>query len=135
MATTQLLFLGPVHFVRDDQDIELNIGKVQALLAYLAATGAPQTREHLLELLWAESHPEAARKNLRNSLWRMRQKMGDDVLISEDNWVMLSSPIWTDITSFEAGMQMVLDPANHPSVPLEPIQLESMLDLCRGPLL
>ena len=135
MSITQLLFLGPVQFVRDGQDVELNIGKIQALLAYLVTTGAPQTREHLIDLLWAESDPEAARKNLRNSLWRMRQKLGDDVLISEDNWLMLSSTVWADVPTFEAGMQMALDPANHSSVPFEPEKLESLLGLCRGPLL
>ena len=85
MPTTQLSFLGPVRFVRGGQDVELKIGKAQALLAYLAVTGEAQAREHLLDLLWAESHPDAARKNLRNNLWRIRRQLGDDILVAEDD--------------------------------------------------
>ncbi len=130
MLTTRLYFLGPVQLYRDDQLVDLNIAKVQALLAYLAITGVPQTREHLLSLLWAESHPDAARKNLRNRLWRMRQVLGDDVVVAEGDALTLSSSDWTDVSAFETGLSAHLaagSPADD--------QLQAALNLWRGPLL
>ena len=117
-------------FSRDSQVVELNIGKVQALLAYLAISGTPQTREHLIDLLWPESHPDAARKNLRNSLWRLRQKLGEEVVITEDELVLLSSSVWTDVSVFESGMKAQLTAAQQADEPME-----SVLALWRGPLL
>ena len=130
MNTPKLLFLGPVRFSRDSQAVELNIGKVQALLAYLAISGAPQTREHLIDLLWPQSHPEAARKNLRNTLWRLRRKLGEKVVITQDELVLLSSGIWTDVSVFESGMQAQMRAAQ----PADE-SMAALLALWRGPLL
>lgn len=130
MTTTKLLFLGPVYFSRDSQSIELNIGKAQALLAYLATSATPQTREHLIDFLWPQSHPEAARKNLRNTLWRLRQKLGEEVVITQDDLVLLSSRVWTDVSVFESGMQAVLATPQDADAPLA-----SLLALWRGPML
>ncbi len=124
-----------MRFIRGGQDVELKIGKAQALLAYLAVTGEAQAREHLLDLLWAESHPDAARKNLRNILWRMRRQLGDDILVAEDDWVLLSSGVLTDVARFESQIHDALNIANHPGIRPEDSQLESTLDLWRGPLL
>ena len=131
MSTTQLFLLGPVRISRGDQPIDLTIGKGQALLAYLAISGAPQTREHLLDLLWPQSHPDAARKNLRNSLWRLRQTLGNEAVLTEDELVLLSSSVWTDVSTFESGMNAQLAATEHQAGE----SMESILALWRGPLL
>ena len=52
--------------------------KVRALLAYLAChRDRDLTREHLADLLWPESDPEAARRNLRQALYNLRQGLGE----------------------------------------------------------
>lgn len=130
MFTIRLCFLGSVQLRRNDQTVALNIAKMQALLAYLAVTGAPQTREHLHDLLWTGSHPDAARKNLRNNLWRLRQKLGDQVLVADGELITLSSCVWTDVSAFESGLQAQLandSCTDHP--------LQTVIDLWRGPLL
>lgn len=130
MFTTRLCFLGSVQFRSDDQIVNLKIAKMQALLAYLAVTRVHHTREHLLNLLWAESHPDAARKNMRNNLWRLRQMLGDQVLVADGERIALSSTVWTDVSAFESGLQTLL--ANGPPVD---DQLQVIIDLWRGPLL
>jgi DNA-binding SARP family transcriptional activator len=52
-------------------------------------------------LLWAESSPEAARKNLRNTLWTIRKSLGDDVLHSSDDHLALQPDVWVDVREFE----------------------------------
>lgn len=52
--------------------------KVRALLAYLAVeSGQPHRRESLLGLLWPDSSEEAARRNLRQTLYNLRRAIGD----------------------------------------------------------
>jgi DNA-binding SARP family transcriptional activator len=51
--------------------------KVRALLAYLAChPDRDLTREHLADLLWPDSPPDAARRNLRQALYNLRQGLG-----------------------------------------------------------
>ncbi|MFN8492247.1 MAG: BTAD domain-containing putative transcriptional regulator [Caldilineaceae bacterium] len=130
MSTLRLAVLGPPQILRDDQAIELNIAKVQALLTYLAVTDVPQTRDHLLALLWAESAPEAARKNLRNRLWQLRQTLGEEVILSTGDKLALAPTIWTDVTRFVTDVQAQLQTQT-----LAVNQLEQALQLWRGPLL
>lgn len=130
MSTIRLCLLGPFSITRDQQPIELNIAKMQALLAYLAVTRVPQSRDHLLALLWAESHPQAARKNLRNRLWQLRQSLGEDVVVTVGDRLALAATVWTDVATFEAGTA-----AQGQRDPLVIDELDALLSLWRGPLL
>lgn len=130
MSTIRLTILGPFAITRDQQPIPLNIAKVQALLAYLAVTRTPQSREHLLSFLWAESHPEAARKNLRNRLWQLRQTVGEAVLTTNGGWIALAPTVWTDVAAFETGLAAVAQ-ANA----LDADHVAVLLPLWRGGLL
>ena len=80
MPGPRLLLLGPPLFERDGHSVELTSHKAIALLGYLAVAGMPVPRERLQALLWPESLPEAAQKNLRNHLWIVRQTLGDHVV-------------------------------------------------------
>lgn len=52
--------------------------KVRALLAYLALhPDSDVTRDHLAELLWPDSDPNAGRRNLRQALYNLRQALGE----------------------------------------------------------
>ena len=130
MSTTRLSLLGPPQFYHNGQPVALNIAKMQALLAYLAVTRQRQTRDHLLALLWAESGAEAARKNMRNRLWQTRQLLGEEVIISQSNSLLLASDVWTDVAQFEISLPAQL----HLDVP-DPAILNELLQLWRGPLL
>ncbi len=68
MNAIHLGFLGVLSMRRDDRPIELRRAKSAALLLYLAVARVAQPRERVLDLLWPESLPQAARKNMRNTL-------------------------------------------------------------------
>ncbi len=79
MAHLKLQLLGRFQLSYRQQPIErFRSDKVRALLAYLAAEPVKQhTRVELATLLWGELGDKAARANLRKSLFRLRQTLGD----------------------------------------------------------
>src|SRR5919206_4944857 len=83
MTTLRLNFLGPPRFERDGAPVRIMQAKGIALLLYLAVTRNAQPRERLVDLLWPESLPQAARKNMRNTLWALGEALGADVLEQE----------------------------------------------------
>ncbi|MDQ4076213.1 MAG: hypothetical protein M3220_08200, partial [Chloroflexota bacterium] len=101
MAALRFSFLGIPRLERDGRDVELTVAKAIALLAYLAVTNRPQHRDRVIDLLWPESAPDAARKNLRNTLWAMRKALGDEVLHAENEWLSLQDSLWVDVRQLE----------------------------------
>ena len=76
----RLVLLGPPRVERDGKQIELDTRKALALLAYLAATGQPQSRDRLAALLWPDADTERARGALRRTLSTMRSAVGSEAL-------------------------------------------------------
>ncbi len=64
------------------------------------------------------------------ALWRLRQALGDEVVMSDDELVLLSSDVWTDTSAFESGMKAELATEHEAGE-----SMESILALWRGPLL
>jgi DNA-binding SARP family transcriptional activator len=124
MATIKLFFLGLPRFERDGRAVDLTSAKAVTLLAYLALTRTPQPRERLLGLLWAESAEEAARKNLRNTLWAIRKALGEAVIDADGTRLRIAAEVWIDVLIFERVAAQALDETLDPN-----------LDLYRGPLL
>lgn len=59
----------------------LSRGKPVAMLAYLACIpGHKASREHLSALLWGDVDSDAARQNLRQTIWYLKKKLGDGLL-------------------------------------------------------
>ena len=73
----RLHILGRVNLERDGHSIEITSGKAIALIVYLAISRTAQSRERVLALFWPESTQDAARKNLRNTLWAIRKALGE----------------------------------------------------------
>jgi predicted ATPase/DNA-binding SARP family transcriptional activator len=69
-VSTYLRLLGPPTIEWDDRSDELPLGKVVALLVYLAYQDAWVSRDELLALLWPDSDEARARSNLRKLLSR-----------------------------------------------------------------
>ncbi len=125
----RLHLLGQPLLTRDDQPIELNTAKAIALLAMLALARTTQTRERVIGLLWGESTSDAARKNLRNTLWTIRKSLGDDVIEADGDRLALSADIWVDAR--ELQRRETRDWRRES----ESRNLQSLVSLYRGPLL
>jgi DNA-binding SARP family transcriptional activator len=79
--------------------------KPVALLAYLAlAPRRRATRDQLLALLWSDADPERARSTLRQTLWALRQRLGDGALVTDGDDVVLAQPLATDCDRFLAAV-------------------------------
>lgn len=72
------------QLTRDGEPIALKNKKAQALLIYLALTGAPQRREHLATLLWGDRFDDHARASLRQALFALRKAVGEGVVVGDD---------------------------------------------------
>ncbi len=73
------------------------VGKPSALLVYLsAAPGRESTRGHVASLLWADLEPDAAKHALRQTLWYLKKKTGQDLIIAEGDNLRLSDAVTVD---------------------------------------
>jgi predicted ATPase/DNA-binding SARP family transcriptional activator len=103
----RLSVLGSIGVILDDQPLpKLPTLRAQGLLIYLAveaALGSPeQRREALMELFWPGMPPQSSRKNLRTTLYYLRQVMGETFLLSDRHTVQINPdfPIWLDVAEF-----------------------------------
>jgi DNA-binding SARP family transcriptional activator len=110
VTTTYFLrVLGTASLGADDPSAAaplLGPGKPLALITYLALS--PQrtaTREHLLDLLWADAEPERARRNLRQALYQMRRIVGDDFITASNDHLSLAASVRVDRDEFVAAAE------------------------------
>jgi DNA-binding SARP family transcriptional activator/predicted ATPase len=72
MTTLALTLLGRPQISVDGQPVELKSQKAQALFFYLAMTRQNHSRQSLAGLLWSDMEENAARRNLRVELLKLR---------------------------------------------------------------
>lgn len=144
MKPLALYVLGPFHLTRQGMPITaFRSDKVRALLVYLALEhDRPHRRDELASLLWPEMSDEAARRNLRLSLHRLRQTLGDDEAsalfnLTRDTVQCRLKTIWVDALAFE---EMLTSVRRHPHEAVEKCDvcakhLTRAVDLYRGDFL
>lgn len=100
-ARLTLESLGAARLVVSHADgtttVALDAGKPLALITYL--TAAPQhraSREHCLDLLWADLEPDAAKHALRQTLWYLKRKVADGIITTSGDALILAAPIEPD---------------------------------------
>lgn len=106
MDALRLLFLGPPQIEHNGVSVEVDTRKAIALLAYLATTGEPQTRERLAGLLYPDYDDAHARGALRRTLSTLRHAVGDEWLVTDREWIGLRSgpELWLDVAQFQAHL-------------------------------
>jgi DNA-binding SARP family transcriptional activator len=102
----KIWMLGPPRFQVANRDVEFGTRKAVALLAYLAVTGQPQSRETLTVMLWPEYDQASASQALRQTLYTARRHLGKDLLPGIGKKIMLddSSEVWIDVKEFRAAV-------------------------------
>jgi DNA-binding SARP family transcriptional activator len=87
----RLVLLGRFDLSGRDGPVELPNKKLVGLLAYLAFTApVPHAREQLATLLWGSHFDTQARQNLRQALFRLRQALGQNLLIGDGEEISLA---------------------------------------------
>src|SRR3954467_2136885 len=85
----EVSLIGPPRVTRDGQPVTFDTRKAMALLAHLALTARPRSREGLCELLWPGHDAEHARGALRRTLSALRKSIGEEWIETRGDRVAL----------------------------------------------
>ncbi|MBV7337995.1 hypothetical protein KFU94_59165 [Chloroflexi bacterium TSY] len=146
-STTQLTvsLFGGFQVTRAEEPVAFATDRARALLAYLAVEiNQPHRREALAGLLWPEDQEKSARHNLRQTLTRVRQAIGD--YNADPGFLQITrptlqishtAPITVDLLDFQKLLAQV---ASHDHVELIRCNicincLAAAVDLYHGPFL
>lgn len=87
---------------KNNTSILLPFRKAEALFYYLSVN-KQATRDELVNLLWGELDEEKAKKNLRNTMYKIRKAFAMDIIISPQKHMVALNPdieIETDVDGF-----------------------------------
>ncbi len=98
----------------DGFKLQISRRKSIALLAYLAATGQPQSRDALAALFYPENDQSSGRSNLRRDLFDLKTSLGEKYLLVERDRITLltGADIWVDVNEFRARIEYAF--SHHP---------------------
>jgi DNA-binding SARP family transcriptional activator/pimeloyl-ACP methyl ester carboxylesterase len=107
VSSFRLSLLGAPRLERDAETLTIPRRKALALLAYLAVTGAPHSRETLATLLWPEYDQSSALANLRRELSRLKDGLGEQALTADRLQVELNpqAEFWLDVAAFQSQLK------------------------------
>lgn len=74
-------FLGKTELFINDKKIDIQQKKLLALFLYLLFNGN-STRDVLANMFWCDHSEEDAKKNLRNSIYKLRKLIAEDIFVS-----------------------------------------------------
>lgn len=106
MSELTFRFIGPPQIESDRAPVTLTRRKGIALLAYLAVTELPQSRDTLANLLWPGYDQSSARGNLRRTLYAVQSTIGGNILSVTRNEISLPSThkAWFDVQAFKRAL-------------------------------
>ncbi len=153
----QVRLFGEAELRRSGRPLTAPPGKALELLGYLLIhRDRIHTREVISELLWPDIEPGAARKYLRQTLWRLNTTLQDQPnepgeaaepgavgetareLVVVDPHVVRINPAascWLDVDAFEESYAKVRDTSGHALSDDQARMVEYALGLYRGDLL
>jgi len=102
MPQLKLFLLGTPRIERDGAPVEVDTRKAVALLAYLAVSRQPHSRDTLAALFWPEHDQTRARAVLRRTLSALNKALDGPWLEVDRESIGLrrSEPLWTDMDQF-----------------------------------
>jgi len=105
MPTLRIQLLGEFRLQRDGEPLQLPTQKARILLAYLVThRGRAHPRAVLAGLLWGDMPEARARRNLADTLWRIRQVIGPGYFLTHQGTLRFNpdADYWLDVAAFEA---------------------------------
>lgn len=103
MPQISLFLLGAPRLLRDGLLVGTDTRKAVALLAYLAVTGQPQSRDALAALFYPEYDEAHARGALRRTLSALNKALGGEHLHADREQIALAdaNSLWVDVRQFD----------------------------------
>jgi DNA-binding SARP family transcriptional activator len=105
MAGLYISLFGYPAVELDGTPVALDERKLLALLAYLAVSGAPQSRETLGTLLWPELDQAQSYANLRHALWSLKRADLAEWLEIARETIALRDSFELDVATFQQAIQ------------------------------
>ncbi len=121
MPRLEIHLLGPPRVLVAGRALAIRRRRALALIALLAASRTPQTRERLATMLWPDADRESGHRQLRNHLWVLRKAGLDSCLSTEGDLVELreGDDLWVDVREHRRLLQSAGLPPGR-SQPLPP---------------
>lgn len=107
MATTQIRLFGYPTILHEGVNVDIQIKKAVALLAFLATTGKAISRERLAVILWPDANEEVARTSLRQALRAIRKTPLADAILTNRETIALDPAVETDVQLFQRYLQPI----------------------------
>ena len=103
----KIYLFGVPRIYRNGEKTKISRRKSLALLAYLAVTGQPYSRDELATLLYPDHDQSSARSNLRRDLFELKSSLDDDILLLDREQISLNSnkQLWVDVNEFLAHVE------------------------------
>lgn len=134
MAKLAVFLFGAPRADVDGAPVRVDTRKAFALLAYLAVTGRPHTREEFAALFWPDYDETRGRRALRRTLSALRTALGGGWLAAGRDEVLLErEDLDIDVTRFH--QELVCPSRAHPSNSTCPAcrpRLERAVDIATG---
>jgi DNA-binding SARP family transcriptional activator/tetratricopeptide (TPR) repeat protein len=125
-ARIRIRLLGPVAVEVDGSPLAVDTRKAVALLAYLAVTRRPASRESAAALLWPDADGPDARGALRRTLSVLNAGLGSPGLVVDRSAISLDpSAFEVDLWRFEEALGVARG-HDHPGAALCPTCLEAL---------
>jgi DNA-binding SARP family transcriptional activator len=101
----RIAVLGPLHIECGGQAIEVPAAKERSLLKVLAlSAGSIVSTERIIEALWGEAPPKAARKTLQTYVWSIRKLLGEEAVETRPPGYRLAlDGVEIDVVDFHRG--------------------------------
>ncbi|MEJ7802709.1 MAG: AAA family ATPase [Candidatus Limnocylindria bacterium] len=93
----EITLLGPPSVRRGGEQVRFDTRKAVALLAHLALTDGPRSRDAVCELLWPGHEPDRARGALRRTLSTLRSGIGKECLDTPGDAIVLREAAGLDL--------------------------------------
>jgi predicted ATPase/DNA-binding SARP family transcriptional activator len=121
MSKQQLFLFGMPHLIKDGQGVNIERRRGLALLAYLAVTRQPHSRDLLAAMFWPENDTANARAGLRRELHNLKKALPEGFLDSSGEHASLAqaAQLWVDVHEFESLLMQVRE-HGHNLDPLTP---------------
>jgi predicted ATPase/DNA-binding SARP family transcriptional activator len=116
MSRLRLKLLGPPRVDLDSEPVHLGRRKALALLAYLALTQRPHSRDALATLFWPNLDQSTSRARLRRVLAVLREGLGDGGIAADREAIALppDTDLWTDVSEFHRLVRFACE-QEHPA--------------------
>ena len=109
MPVLRFYLFGPPRIEKDGQVIEIQRRKTLAIFTYLVVTRQTHSRDTIATLFWQDNDQTSARANLRREISRLKQALGEDVLLlAGDNLSFnLAFELWVDVKDHLSKLEEV----------------------------